>query len=309
MNKPLIKALKSVNFLSGMIGTDEELKKHRKLTEMVGRLGTPKGDVTRTRFRVGKIRCEETKPLFAHNPNYVILYCHGGGYVIGGLDLAGILSTKLAMATGFAVVSFAYRLAPEHPYPAALEDAVTVWEYLTNEKYAADHVLVGGDSAGGNLALCLTRKLAAEQKALPRELLLFSPWTDMTGKASSYETYKKEDPILSAEFVMDAARSYSRGADLRDPKFSPLFGDLTGLPPVYIMAGQNGILVDDSIRLKEKIEACGGRAWLDIEEKGWHVYQQMPLPMAHRAMLRLSEHVSGEIYGSDDKNGGCDGKQ
>lgn len=308
MNKPLIKALKHVNFLSGHIGTEEELKKHRKLTELVGRVGTPKGDVIRTRFRVGKIRCEETKPVFAHNPNYVILYCHGGGYVIGGLKLAGIMSTKLAMATGFTVLSFDYRLAPEHPYPAALEDAVRVWEYLTKDMYAPDHVLVGGDSAGGNLALCLTQNLAAEGKALPRQLLLFSPWTDMTGTAPAYEIHKKDDPILSAEFVLDASKKYILDGDPTDPRFSPLFGDFTNFPPTYIMAGRNGILVDDSIRLKERIEECGGKAVLDIEEKGWHVYPQMPLPMAGKAMERLAAHVTNEIYGKNDRIGGNHGK-
>ena len=191
--------------------------------------------------------------------------------------------------------------------PAALEDAVNVWEYLTKDMFAADHVLVGGDSAGGNLALCLTQKLAAEGKALPRQLLLFSPWTDMTGTAPAYEKHKKDDPILSAEFVMDAAKAYILDADPTDPRFSPLFGDFTNFPPTYIMAGRNGILVDDSIRLKERIEACGSKAVLDIEEKGWHVYPQMPLPMARKAMERLSAYVTEEIYGPD-RIGGHHGK-
>ncbi|MBR4343700.1 MAG: alpha/beta hydrolase [Lachnospiraceae bacterium] len=281
--------------------TAEELKKHRTLAEWAGRLAAPKGDLAINKFRVGKIRCEEVIPDFAHNPNYAILYAHGGGYVSGGLDYARILAGKMAIATGFSAYSFAYRLAPEHPYPAALDDGMAVWEYLVENKYEADHIILAGDSAGGNLALCMVQKLISENKPHPKELLLFSPWTDMSGTASSYETNKKLDPILTGEYVMNASKAYIGDEDPYEPRFSPLFGDFTGFPPIYIMAGRNGILLDDSIRLKEKAEQAGIKVWLDIEEKGWHVYQQMPIPIAKNAMKRLSEHISNEIYVSNQK--------
>ena len=297
MNNPLVKTLKAANFMAGKASSEAEIKRHRKLADWAGRLATPKGDVERRRFRLGRIRCEEFRPYFAHNPGYVILYCHGGGYVSGGLGYAGNLSVKLATATGFTVYSFAYRLAPEHPYPAAAEDVRVVWDYLTENVVPADHVLLAGDSAGGNMALCLTQKLIAEEKPAPRELLLFSPWTDMTGTAESYETNSDIDPILSKEFVMNSARAYMGEGDPGDASFSPLFGSFENFPPVYIMAGRNGILLDDSVRLKEQIDLAGGTAELDIEEKGWHVYQQMPGSMAREAMKRLAAHVSYEIYG------------
>jgi Esterase/lipase len=296
MSNALVKALKAANFMAGKAGTEAEIKRHRKLADWAGRLATPKGDVKRRRFRFGRIRCEEVIPVWAHNPDYVILYCHGGGYVSGGLDYAGNLSVKLAMATGFTVYSFAYRLAPEHPYPAAAEDVNAVWDHLA-ENVAADHILLAGDSAGGNMALCLTQRLLAEGKPVPRELLLFSPWTDMTGTAESYETNQDIDPILSKEFVMNSARAYVGDNDPADAAFSPLFGNFENFPPVYIMAGRNGILLDDSVKLKERIDQAGGKAELDIEEKGWHVYQQMPGSMAREAMKRLAAHVSCEIYG------------
>ena len=300
MNPLLKKAFRAVNFVSGNTMTAEELKKHRKLAEWAGGIATPKGDVEITPFKVGKIRCEAVKPIFAHNPNYAILYAHGGGYVSGGLGYARILSAKMAAATGFTVYSFAYRLAPEHQYPAALEDGLAVWKYLTDNLFSADHILLAGDSAGGNLALCLVQKLISENKPVPKELLLFSPWTDMTGTAGSYEKNAEKDPILTKKFVMGAAHSYIEDTDLANPAYSPLFGDFKGFPPVFIMAGRNGILLDDSIRLKDKIEEAGGKAWLDIEEKGWHVYQEMPIHMARQAMKRLSAHVSEEIYGTKD---------
>lgn len=301
MNNPLIRALKAVNFISGRNMTEAELKKHRKLAEWAGRLATPKGDFKINRFKVGKIRCEAVTPDFAHNPDYAILYAHGGGYVSGGLDYARILAVKTAVATGFTTYSFAYRLAPEHPYPAALEDITAVWEYLTGNLYAADHILLTGDSAGGNLALCLVQKLISENKPVPREILLFSPWTDMTESTRSYEIMKAADPILTRDFVINSSKAYIGDRDPRDPAFSPLFGSFKDFPPVYIMAGRNGILLDDSILLKEKIEHDGGKAWLDIEEKGWHVYQQMPIAMAKQAMKRFSEHISSEIYGRNNR--------
>ena len=292
-----VKALKSANFMSGKAVTEAEIKRHRKLADWAGRLATPKSNVARRRFHLDKLACEEIKPVSAHNPDYVILYCHGGGYVSGGLDYAGNLAAKLAKATGFTTYSFAYRLAPEHPYPAAEEDVNAVWDYLTGKVMEADHVFLAGDSAGGNMALCLTQRLLSEGKPLPRELLLFSPWTDMTGTSASYETNKDIDPILSKEFVMNSARAYTGDGNLEDAVFSPLFGSFEGFPPVYIMAGRNGILLDDSIKLKERIDQAGGTVELDIEEKGWHVYQLMPGSMARDAMKRLAAHVSNTISG------------
>ena len=297
MKNPLVKTLKTVNFMAGKATSVAEIKRHRKQSELAGRLATPIGDTVRSRFRVGKLRCEKVRPDISFKPEYVILYCHGGGYVSGGLDYAGNLAVKLALATGFAVYTFAYRLAPEHPYPAAAEDGMSMWEYITENVAKADHVILAGDSAGGNMALCLTQRLISEGKPAPRELLLLSPWTDMTGTSESYETNKDVDPILTKEFVINSAKLYIGDKDPADAAFSPLFGSFENFPPVYIMAGRNGILIDDSIRLKEKIEQAGGSAELDIEEKGWHVYQNMPGSMTRKAMKRLGAHVSYEIYG------------
>ncbi len=296
LNDKLLKALKMVNFISGSSLDTEDLKRHRRTMERAGQFVAQKNDIEIRSFNVADIKCEELIPELAHNPNYAILYAHGGGYVTGKLNYARILASKLALSTGFTTFSFNYRLAPEHPYPAALDDAIAIWDYLTASNYSPDRILIAGDSAGGNLALCITQRLLAEGRALPKGLLLFSPWTDMTSDAPSYETYKDRDPILTKEYVLGAAKAYmGEGTDPKDPRFSPLFGELKGMPPVFIMVGRNEILLDDSLRLKEKIISYGGRAQLDIEENGWHVYQQMPLPMAAQAMKRLSAYVTNEI--------------
>ena len=148
-----MKALKAINTISGKSLTEADLKRQRAAMERAGKLAAPTGDVEIEEFSVGGIPCESIRPEYAHNPRYAILYAHGGGYICGGLSFARILASKLAIATGFTTISFAYRLAPENPYPAALEDAVSVWDHLINRGYEPDHILLAGDSAGGNLVL------------------------------------------------------------------------------------------------------------------------------------------------------------
>ena len=293
-----MKALKAFNFISGGSVAETDLKRHRAAMERAGRLTAPRGNIEITPFMTQDIACEAIRPEFAHNPNYIVMYAHGGGYLYGGLSYARILAAKIAIATGFTTYTFDYRLAPEHPYPAAIDDAQAVWDHLTSKGFDPGHILLAGESAGGNLALCLSQKLVSQDRPLPARLLLFSPWTDMTGGGSTYETNKEIDPILSMDYVTAAASAYIAGAgNPEEARFSPLFGELGNLPPAFIMAGRNGILLDDSIRLYEGIIAAGGRAVIDIEENGWHVYQQMPIPIAQRAMKRLSAYVSKEIYG------------
>ena len=296
-NDPLMKALKAVNSIAGKSLTEEDLKRQRAGMEMAGRLAAPTSDVSVEAFTVGDVHCEWIKPDFAHNPQYVILYAHGGGYTCGGLAYARILAAKLAVATGFSVVSFEYRLAPEHKYPAALDDGFHIWNYLMDRGYGARQVLFAGDSAGGNLVLCLTMKLIKEKQLKPRCLILLSPWTDMTASSDSYETYKEKDPILTKEYVLGVRDAYiGTEAAPENEIYSPLNGDFNGFPPTVIMVGRNEILLDDSVRLQKKINKAGGKAVIDIERDGWHVYQQMPLPVAGRAMKRLAEYVSAIIY-------------
>lgn len=297
LSDPLMKALKAVNSIAGKSLTEDDLRRQRSAMELAGKLAAPTGGVALEGFSVGSIACEWVKPELAHNPQYVILYAHGGGYTCGGLGYARILAAKLAVSTGFTVVSYEYRLAPEHKFPAALEDTIAVWEYLLENGFDSEHILVAGDSAGGNLAVCLTQRLLTEGRKAPRALLLFSPWTDMTAKSKSYQQYDGKDPILTKRYV-ESVRDAVIGTDVEasDPIYSPLFGDFNHFPPTLVQVGKTEILYEDSASLVKKINKAGGKAILDVEEDGWHVYQQMPLPMSGRAMRRLSEYVSGEIY-------------
>ena len=297
LNDRLMKALKAVNSVGGNSLTDEDLNRQRKGMELAGRLAAPSEGIEVSEVNIAGLACEFVRPELAHNPGYVILYAHGGGYTCGGLSYARILAAKLAISTGFSTVSFAYRLAPENSFPAPVDDGMLVWEELRDRGYDAGRILLAGDSAGGNLVLCLAERLVGERGEIPAAIMLFSPWTDMTISADTYERYEEKDPILTRQYVTTVRDAYLKGqVRTADPKCSPLFGDFTDFPPTLIQVGRNEILLHDSTALYERMLEAGVPAVLDIEEDGWHVYQQMPLPMAGRAMKRLSRVISDMIY-------------
>ena len=299
LSDPLMKALKAVNSIAGKSLTEDDLRKQRSAMELAGRLAAPTGGVSLETFQVGEINCEWVTPDLAHNPQYVILYAHGGGYTCGGLAYARILAAKLAVSTGFTVLSFEYRLAPEHKFPAALEDGNAVWDYLVEKGYSHDKIILAGDSAGGNLMVCLTQRILEYGKEPPRMLILFSPWTDMTATSKSYQQYDGKDPILTRQYVESVREAViGTDADPSDPIYSPLYGDFKRFPATLVQVGKTEILYEDSASLVKKINKAGGKAKLDVEKDGWHVYQQMPLPVANRAMKRVADYVSNEIYNS-----------
>ena len=227
----------------------------------------------------------------AHMKKYVILYCHGGGYSTGSRVYARTLTTKLAMSTSMDVLSFDYRLAPEHPYPAATEDAMKVWNYLMLLGYGARDVILAGDSAGGNLALSLALQLKAQKRLLPRGLILMSPWTDLTASGQSHETKAAIDPVLNAGYLAEMTGNYAAKEKLNDPFISPLFGDYEGFPPVYIQVGENEVLLDDSVMLYRKLLHANVSVRLDRVPGMWHVFQMSPFKTAYEAMDKNAEFI------------------
>ncbi len=227
----------------------------------------------------------------AHMKKYVILYCHGGGYSTGSRLYARTLTGKLAMSTSMDVLSFDYRLAPEHPYPAALEDAMKVWDYLMLLGYGARDVILAGDSAGGNLALALTLKLRKEKRLLPRGLVLMSPWTDLTSSGQSHKTKAQIDPVLNAAYLAEMIHNYAAQEDLTNPLISPLFGEYEGFPPTCIQVGENEVLQDDAKMLYQKLLKANVSVRLDIFPGMWHVFQMSPFKTAYEAMDRNAEFI------------------
>ena len=200
----------------------------------------------------------------------VILYLHGGGYTCGSLEYAKGFAATLASQCGVRVFCAAYRLAPENPYPAAVDDALEAYRYLLKKGYAPRQILLCGESAGGGLIYALCLRLRQEGLELPCGLIGISPWVDLTGSGQSYETNRDNDPSLTQELLEFYAKCYT--TDPTDPLCSPLFGDLAGFPPSLLFAGGDEILLDDARALHEKLVQSGCRSTLHIAPERWHAY-------------------------------------
>ena len=200
----------------------------------------------------------------------VVLYLHGGGYTCGSLEYAKGFAATLASQCGVRVFCAAYRLAPENPYPAAVDDALEAYRYLLKKGYAPRQILLCGESAGGGLIYALCLRLRQEGLELPCGLIGISPWVDLTGSGQSYETNRDNDPSLTQELLEFYAKCYT--TDPADPLCSPVFGDLTGFPPSLLFAGGDEILLDDARALHEKLVQSGCRSTLHIAPERWHAY-------------------------------------
>ncbi|MCI8554159.1 MAG: DUF1653 domain-containing protein [Clostridiales bacterium] len=225
-------------------------------------------------------------------PGKAILYTHGGSYVSGSPETHEPLICRLAEHSGVAVFAHDYRLAPEHPYPAALEDALAAYDYLISSGYAPGDIVLCGDSAGGGLTLALAMLLRENGRTLPASLVLLSPWTDLSCSLDSHVSRAGSDPLLSSEELRGTARLYAGDRELKDPCLSPLYGDFSGLPPVLIQVGTDEILLDDSRELALRMKAQGLDADIDLYEGMWHVWHLYDVPESHDAM----DKIKGFVY-------------
>lgn len=290
-NQGLLNLVKKVH---GVV-ENADIEKHRQSQDQLGALFGQSKALLIKEENIGGMYGEWLCVNRAHMKKYVILYCHGGGYSTGSSLYGRTLTTRLASSTSMDVLSFDYRLAPEHPYPAAIEDAGKAWNYLMMYGYGARDVILAGDSAGGNLALALTHQLKAEGRLLPRGIVLLSPWTDMTSSGKSHQTKEGVDPVLNAAYLQDAIENYL-GKDyekelLRDPSVSPLFGDFAGFPPTYIQVGDQEILQSDSVLLYKRMQQAGVKVTLDVFKGMWHVFQMSPFKTAVEAMDKNAEFI------------------
>lgn len=291
-NEAILAALRKVHNIASPASTaPEDLKRQRLGQETLDRLLTPPIGFSWEPFEIEGIPAAWVRPEGGHDRSKMILYCHGGGYTSGTLGYARLLASRMALATGYEVLAFQYRLAPEHPYPEALEDARLVWEYLMFLGWGAREIILAGDSAGGNLALELALNLRDADRMLPWRLVLFSPWTDMTASGESYEACRDRDPLLTREYIEAVREAYAPGADWAQAAYSPLFADLRGLPPTLIQVGGREILRDDSTRLHQNLQAAGVPAVLQTWPEMWHVFQMFPLKAAGEAMDQMARYL------------------
>lgn len=291
-NEAILAALRKAHSIASPTSTDpEDLKRQRLGQEALGRLLTPPIGFSWEPFEIDGIPAAWVRPEGGHDRSKIILYCHGGGYTSGTLGYARLIASRMALATGYEVLAFQYRLAPEHPYPEALEDARLVWEYLMYLGWGARDIILAGDSAGGNLALELALDLRDSQRMLPWRMVLLSPWTDMTASGDSYEECRDLDPLLTRAYIEAVREAYAPGEDWSLPEFSPLFADLQGLPPTLIQVGGREILRDDSTRLHQKLLEAGVPAMLQSWPDMWHVFQMFPMKSASEAMEQMAQFL------------------
>ena len=226
-----------------------------------------------------------------HGADRVVLHLHGGAYLMGSPATHRGLAAALSRAVKAPVLLPRYRLAPESPYPAAVEDAIAAYRWLLDQGVAPERIALSGDSAGGGLAIALLLSLADQRLPAPAAYVGLSPWTDLSGSGVSMQERNDRDPWLSADMVSPAARSYAGTASLTDPLVSPLYGDLSVLPPTLVHVGSEEILFDDAARLVVRAREAGVDASLGRFDGMWHVFQAFPLPEARWSLREVGAFI------------------
>ena len=228
-----------------------------------------------------------------------VLYLHGGGYIIGSVRTHRVLMAGLSQASGARVLGLEYRLAPEHPFPAPVEDAVAAYRWLLAEGYDAANIAVAGDSAGGGLTVSVMVQLRYLGLPMPGAAVCFSPWVDLEGVGESMDANAEIDPMVQREGLSFMAEVYLGGCNPRAPLAAPLYADLQGLPPTLIQVGSAETLLDDSTRLADRTRAAGVDVRLDVWEDMIHVWQLFApmLPEGWEALAQAGEFIERHTGG------------
>ena len=261
-----------------------DIKMQRFTQDGLGLMRNPASRVTffigeREQFRMAWIRKKR-----AEKTPYVILYFHGGGYITGTLKLARRMASKVCCKYRLDVLAVEYRLAPENPFPCALEDALSAFQYLKEQGYREEQILLMGESAGGGLLLSLCLKLKQMGSRMPCALVCMSPWTDLTMSGPSYTENIENNATFSPNAIRRAARMYAGEHNKEDPLVSPRFGDFKSFPPTLIQAGSEELLLSDSVLLAEGMERDGVDVRLEIYDGMCHVFQLYPFLEAREAL-------------------------
>ena len=242
------------------VGWDER----RQRIEEVGATWPVADDIKTTAVDVDGIRGEWTIAP-SSDATRALLYFHGGGYCSGSIRSHRSLVAEAGRAAKVRTLAVAYRLAPEHPFPAALDDALTAWRYLRGQGFAPDHIAIGGDSAGGGLTIALINRLRAAGEPPPGCAWLISPWTDLTLTGSTLASKDAVDPLIHKAYLAELADAYvPRDVDRKDPRVSPLFADLAGFPPMLIQVGACETLLADATRFAASVGAANVAVTLEV---------------------------------------------
>ncbi|MFN0094176.1 MAG: alpha/beta hydrolase [Dehalococcoidia bacterium] len=244
----------------------------------------------------GGVPCEIVAAPGADSSRMVV-YLHGGGYVIGSCETHRELASRVSEATGARVLTVDYRLAPENPYPAAVEDATFAYQSLVESGYAPSLLAIGGDSAGGGLTAALLLSIKSRGLPMPSCAFLLSPWVDLTMSGASISERAAQDPIVTKDAIENMAASYTAGAGRTQPMISPLYADLSGLPPLLVQVGTFEILHDDAASFHNIAQRAGVESMFEPYEGQIHVFQQFgpSLPEAVAALASIGAFVKSKM--------------
>jgi acetyl esterase/lipase len=246
-------------------------EQRRLLKELISAQPLP-ADVTVTAAALGGVPTAEIT-IDGIEPRHVVLYFHGGVYVLGDAFAAAGLASQVGRRTGAKVISVDYRLAPEHPYPAAVDDALAAYEALLQSGTPPSDIVFAGESAGGGLAIATLVNARDHGLPLPAAAFVMSPYVDLTLGGTTMRTKHEVDPLLSRENLQPRVTDYTAGQDAASGLISPVFADLSGLPPLIIQAGTHEVLLDDAVRLARQAATADVEVTLDITPRVPHVFQ------------------------------------
>lgn len=276
-------------------GFDGDVMTMRKMLDRAPAYPPPP-DITFDPVDAGGVPAEWVSPE-ASAPGPAIVYCHGGGYATGAPATFRSLTSHLARATRTRVLAVDYRLAPEHPYPAALDDALAAYRYAVAGGHSPDQIALVGDSSGGGLVLGALVALRDAGEPLPATAVCLCPWTDLTLSGASIETNAGSDVMVRAATLTMMADAYLGETEATTPTASPLFAELAGLPPLLIQVGAQEILLDDAKRLAERAAAAGVEVTLEVSDDGFHVWHSFAdmLPEARDAIDRIAAYLDQKL--------------
>ena len=278
-------------------------EQRRLLKELISAQPLP-ADVTMTAAALGGVPTAEIT-IDGIEPRHVVLYFHAGVYVLGDAFMAAGLASEVGRRTRAKVISVEYRLAPEHPYPAAVDDALAAYEALLQDGTAPSDIVLAGESAGGGLAIATLVNARDHGLPLPAAAFVMSPYVDLTLAGTTMRTKQEVDPLLSRENLQPRVTDYTAGRDAASGLISPVFADLSGLPPLIIQAGSHEVLLDDAVRLAGQAAAADVEVTLDITPGVPHVFQAYYsiLDEAAAALDRAGQLLSAHLAGAERVTG------
>ena len=270
-------------------------EQRRALRELLSAQPLP-ADVTVTAAELGGVPTAEIT-VDGIEARHVVLYFHGGVYVMGDAALAADLASQVGRRTDAKVISVDYRLAPEHPYPAAVDDALAAYEALLDNGNAPSDIVLAGESAGGALAVATLVNARDHELPLPAAAYVMSPYADLTLTGTTMETKSEVDPLMSREALQPRVADYTAGQDAALGLISPIFADLSGLPPLIIQAGSHEVLLDDAVRLARQAATADVEVTLDVTPRVPHVFQAYHpiLDEAVAALDRAGQFLSAQL--------------